>query len=118
MANEIILASSLNINRQTASVQGSCNALATLLDSDMGSATQSFTTTAAAVTLAGVTSPGYQFVKNTSATGNLLLYLDQAKTQRIATLKPGEGIAIPAPNSMWGASSAGTVVAWVVAAKA
>jgi len=123
MANEIQLAASLTAQRLsggaiTATVTGSCQALATLVDSDMGSATQSFTTSAAAVLLAGVTSPGYLFVKNTSATGNLLLYLDEAKTQRITTLKPGEGIPIPAPAAMWGASSAETVVAHIVAVKA
>ena len=123
MANEISLSSTLSIQRLSggvlaATVSGSSQSAATLVDSDMGSATQSFTTSAAAVSLAGVTSPGYMFIKNTSTTGNLLLYLDDSATQRFATLKPGEAIPIPAPASMWGASSAGTVVAHIVAAKA
>jgi len=82
----------------------------------MAGGTQSFTTSAAAVSI--VTSAGYAFIKNTNATGNLLLYTDSGATQRLATLKPGEGISIPAPAAMWGVASTGTVIAHVVSAKA
>jgi len=116
MANEITISVSLSVNKDS-NVNGSATLSKDMAGAEMIGATQSLTTTAAAVNVGGCDQLKAILIKNMSTTESVHVGLDNtAISQRIATISPRNAIILDSPPSaLYARTVSGTGDIWVAA---
>jgi hypothetical protein len=119
MASEIFTRCALTARKGAANISFDVSATSDLAGTEMISNVQTFPTTAAAFVLGGLDSVQAIAITNMDATNNLIVGPTQSSgsvTNVISTIPPGKTILLHnAPTTLYGASSASTVDAYVAA---
>lgn len=115
MASEIQYNITLQVSKNSINVSGSVSKSIDMAGAEMIAATQSLTTSEAAVNFGGCDQRQKVLIKNLSDTESVKLGLDNPITQVVGILEPGGGTLLSQIPAIYAKTLANTGDIWVVA---